>query len=197
MHSSEISSKSFALDNIQSRIGRVFFGFFLFYLITGNFFRFIELTFMPQGLLFSEIILYGLGVVYFLANPVLTRQMVLGLCIAFLIVLSTCYGVFIHGWDLLSVMYGPRTCMMILCGILLGQVAFEQFRGNTEALLKKLVHAYAIVCLGGFVIMGLFPSSARFWALLEHFGIIFHGDPHISRFVSPYFDPNFFAWRGG
>jgi hypothetical protein len=38
-----------------------------------------------------------------------------------------------------------------------------------------------------------FNHSANLWDLLATIGLRFQGDPHVGRFVSIYFDPNFYA----
>jgi O-antigen ligase len=45
----------------------------------------------------------------------------------------------------------------------------------------------------GFLIFFLFPKAGPFFLFLDSLGIHFHGDPHVHRFISPFFDPNYYG----
>jgi hypothetical protein len=58
---------------------------------------------------------------------------------------------------------------------------------------KRIVAFYFLGFLIGAIIYVFFPNSIDFWGFLASHGIIFHGDPHTNRFISIYFDPNYYS----
>ncbi len=181
----------------RDQLGNAVFCFFLAYLVFGNLFRIIKLPFFGDGILITEGILYFLTLAYFFSRPTVTREIFYGLCCGMVLTLSTCYGICMHGWDLRSVLYALRTVAMVMSAIILGRILFERYQENMEGLLKKLVNIYALAAAAGVLILVCFPRTEVLWILLAKFGIFFQGDPHTQRYISVYFDPNFYAAIAG
>ena len=178
---------------LKKAASSVLLSVFSFYLISGNLFRVVELSFLRDNILITEFFLYILSVL---------NLLMIGKCSRFvfflilLVALSCCYGCIIHGFFLASAMHAIRLILMICSGYVLGELFYQKFRDSFESFLHYFLKIYSINALLGFLIYLLFPSSVDFWNLLARFGIVFHGDPHYGRFVSVYFDPNFFGAIG-
>jgi hypothetical protein len=82
---------------------------------------------------------------------------------------------------------------MVLSGLIVGELIFLKVRSNIREFCSYWLRSYSLCCLLGFLIFLAFPSSAKLWLFLKSIGIPFRGDPHEMRFISPYFDPNFFG----
>lgn len=106
---------------------------------------------------------------------------------------SYLYGVFLHEFSLEILLYALRLYAMAFSGYMIGKIFFLFYQSDILGFLKNVCSAYMISILIGFVIFIFFPASQHFWSFLESFGVVFHGDPHIHRFVSCYFDPNYFS----
>jgi hypothetical protein len=90
-------------------------------------------------------------------------------------------------------MYGIRLVGMIFSGILIGNLLFRKYGLSIQYFLKYFESVYFKNLVLGFFIFIFFPQSRSFWLFLSRFGIQFNGDPHIGRFISTYFDPNYFG----
>lgn len=136
-----------------------------------HFATFLSLFFLPQRL------------------NVIAKFVPLFLCIF----LSNVYGTIINGWNLHASLYAMRLFFLIYSGYLLGRILFFRFQSDLVGCLNYFVKIYCYATALGFLIFFLFPKSNAFWKYLSHYGIQYSGDPHIGRFISTYFDPNYYA----
>lgn len=107
--------------------------------------------------------------------------------------LSTAWGAILYGFDLKALMYAVRLGLQLVSAVLAGQLLFQAFGADTRRAYRYLLGIYgALLAFGGFL-FAAFPDSRVLWAFLGRFGVTWVGDPHINRFYSTYFDPNFYA----
>jgi hypothetical protein len=167
--------------------------FFFFFLAFGNFFRLIESTLFPDGWLVSEAFLYGLCIIscYFIAIP--ARHKVLILSSICLIFCSFFYGCYLQGFEVSAALYVARWSGALIAIYILFRICYDLFDGSIEKFFSYLCKAYTLSLLLGFVLYIFFPVSEKLWMWLEDNHVGFYGDPHIGRFVSVYFDPNYYA----
>lgn len=163
------------------------------YLIVGNLSRVVPLFSNRDNLSIVEPILYCFAILNILmCNKVLSfvsRYYVF----LVLIITSTLIGMYQYGIDLSSNLYAVRLICMLLVGYSYALILNKLFSGDLVKFLKFFVCIYIINVCAGYLILLLFPDSVELWMTLKLFGIDFAGDPHQSRFVSTYFDPNFFS----
>lgn len=162
----------------------VLFSFALF-LICGQFFRLVPLPYFPSYFSLAEIILYLLTLPIYFAK---VRKSFVLLCA---ILISTLYGSFLHGIDWTSVFYAGKLVVMIIAGIVVGEIFQKRF--SYEEGLLFLLKLFTWNLILGAVIFFVFPRAHLFFAFLDRFGVHFYGDPHQRRFISPFFDPNYYA----
>jgi hypothetical protein len=93
-------------------------------------------------------------------------------------------------------MYAGRLIAMIISSFVIGVILYEKYKNSFREMANYFIKLYVWNVLLGMVIYVLFPSSPDFWMFLSYFGVVFHGDPHSGRFVSLYFDPNFYGAIG-
>jgi O-antigen ligase len=152
-------------------------GCFILFLVAGNFFRFL-----PQ-ISFLEALLYTLGCPLYFLRIRKSQLLILG------ILLSTCYGALVGGFQLLSFLYSLKLIGMIGTGVALGEaLGPNRWRG-----LNYFLYSFVAVLAVGGAIFLFFPEADLFFSLLAKHGIHFFGDPHKRRFISPFFDPNYYG----
>jgi hypothetical protein len=113
-----------------------------------------------------------------------------------IILASTLYGAILHGIDEASFLHAIRLILLVFSGISIGQVFFSFFDDKLIQFYNFLSSAYFIQFVVGFLIYIFFRNSLELWTFLANFGILNLGDSHKGRFVSTYFDPNFFGAIG-
>lgn len=159
---------------------------FALFMIGGNFFRFIPLPPFPSHFSLLEPLLYLLSVpLYFAALR--KSHLLVGI-----IVLSSLYGTCLHGFHLTSVLYSLKLIGMISSGCAIGD-ALYRLGAKRNTGLKYFLWTFVGVLIFGGIIFLFFPEASRFFTLLEKYGIHFTGDPHSHRFISPFFDPNYYS----
>lgn len=155
---------------------------FALFMVGGNFFRLLPLDRFPSHISLLEVTLYVWAFPLYFAK--VRRSFLLITWIVF----SCLYGALLHGFDLASSLYALKLIGMIGAGVALG----EQFASRRE-LGAFLLKVFGRVVALGYFIFFVFPKAHLFFSLLEGYGVHFHGDPHMRRFISPFFDPNFYA----
>jgi hypothetical protein len=163
------------------------------YLCLGNLPRVVPLPGFSDNLAVSEFLVYVLAPLVALLQgrlisclkPILPLLMIIGLSFA--------WGTFLSGFDAKSFMYAARLGLQLLAGTIAGDILFRLYRDDTRRALQYFLGIYVLLLMLGAVIFILFPESTRFWAFLSSFGVTFLGDPHVFRFYSTYFDPNFYS----
>ena len=154
---------------------------FALFMVGGNFFRFIQIQGLPSSFSIIEAILYLLSIPIYLSS---VRK---SLSLVIVIFTYSLYGVLLNGFDLPSVLYSFKLVGMIFAGVALGDTLIK------ERAAPFLIKIYVALLFGGVIIFFLFPRAEIFFALLEGYGVHFTGDPHVRRFISPLFDPNYYA----
>jgi hypothetical protein len=167
--------------------------FFSLFLSLGNFLRLIRTEMFLNNLSFSEALLY----LSCLCSYPFTRKLkVSNLFLPILILCiftSSTYGCLLHGFQLKPSLYSMRLVAMIFSGWVLGKLMFLRFENDLIAFFHFFIKTYAICAFLGWAIFFSFTASEELWLLLGKFHIFFSGEPHIKRFLSPYFDPNYYS----
>ena len=148
---------------------------------------------MQDKVLISEIFLYLFCFLSFLVYKKEAKSLIALLATFFLLIGSSLYGVFLQGLNMVPIYYSLRLFSMLFAGWMIGIIAFEKFRTDLQAFFQFLVKIYFYATLLGALIFLLFPNSDQFWIFLRGWGIQFNGDPHYKRFISIYFDPNYYG----
>lgn len=159
--------------------------FFSAFLVLGQFFRLIPLPLLPSSVSVLEVILY-LSVMPLYFSKIRKSSFFL-----IMIVLSGIYGSLLHGFDSISVLYGIKLSCMIMTGIVVGETLFTKY--NVQECLDFFLKLFAIILCLGAIIFFVFPKAHLFFAFIEQYGVRFYGDPHERRFISTFFDPNYYA----
>jgi len=155
---------------------------FSLFMLFGNFSRLIPVQGFPSSLSLLEFSLYTLTFPAYVLRLRKSHLLVLG------IALSSIYGAVLNGFDWVSSLYALKLIGMIGAAVVLGE-----FFSSQEELVQFFLRLFCGITLLGFVIFIVFPKADRFFLILEDFGIQFYGDPHMRRFISPFFDPNYYA----
>lgn len=169
---------------------------FTFYIATGNILRLFKSSAFTDNLLITEFVLYALATVCFFCLILPFYHSLPFYAVICAIGFSAIYGCLLNSFHLPSLLHALRLILMILTGITLGKVLFLRYYLNFQQFLQYFQKAYFYNVFLGFFIYLFFRSSVSLWYLLSQVGIEFRADPHIGRFVSPYFDPNLFAAIG-
>lgn len=156
------------------------FSIFLF-LVLGQFLRLIPLPYFPSNFSLAE------GLVYALTLPVYLFHFRKSQLLIVVILLSTLYGAVLSGFELSAFLYSVKFIAMIGAGVILGETLLKQKN------IDYFLWVFSAVLILGAIIFFVFPKAHLFFALLDEYGIRFEGDPHLRRFISPFFDPNYYA----
>jgi hypothetical protein len=178
---------------IYTSLLRVILLLFFLFISCGHLFRIIPVPYFSNSMNLIEILLHTLSL---LALPLLPLStFTLGsLSILWVAILSSfIYGCSLHGWDPIAALYALRLCFLCSTSVVLCAIFSFFFESNLISYSKFAIKAYGIALLLSTLIHIFFPKSQLLWHFLQERSIDFHGDPHIGRFVSVYFDPNFYA----
>ncbi len=176
------------------RLPHAFLAFSFLYLVLGNIPRVIPTSPGTDNLSLGEFGLYALtvGCLMFHRKLFVWNLKSLLPFVLFLAV-SSVYGAMLNGFSVSALFYSVRLVLLFVSGLTAGYYLFSIFRRDLLNVLNYFLVTYLFVLLLGLVIYVLFPDSRELWAFLRTFGIEFFGDPHQRRFVSPYFDPNYYG----
>jgi len=177
-------------------IDRFCFLIFYLYICSGNLSRFISFGAFKDNLLITEFLLYVFCFLRLITDNRFNFRYVKFLGIALVLFASSFYGAILNKFDFGSTLYSVRLILMILAGIQMGELFFKKFGCAIENFYRYISSLYFVLTILGFGIYFVFRHSTEFWQVLAGIGIIFGGDPHIGRYVSVYFDPNYFAAIG-
>jgi len=172
---------------LKSSLYRFLLLAFSLFFVAGNFFRFLTLGFFQSNFSLAEMGLYAIALPLYFAKRRRSQWIV------FAILVSGLYGVILHRFDLSSLFYGAKAVGMIASGVVIGDALWRQYGDQLEAAIWFFLRLFLGVLIIGAAIYLAFPKAMDFFALLGKFGIHFHGDPHVKRFISPFFDPNYYA----
>lgn len=92
----------------------------------------------------------------------------------------------------MAILYAIKLIGMILAGVAVGRSLAYLFPEKEKAHLF-VVWTFMACALAGAVLYFVFPKASLLYPFLEQFGIVFEGDPHVHRFLSPLLDPNFYG----
>ena len=175
-------------------VNYLLFIFFLYiFCIIGNIARFFSFLNFSNNVLVTEIILYILVLVYMLICPRIFLEFYKIGLILLLVLFSFFIGVLQFGFDDVAFIYFLRLNMYFLSAIIIADIAFNIYKNDYKKFLHIiLLHYFFGLCIG-FLIFIYFKESNDLWIFLRNFNIEFNGDPHVNRFVSIFFDPNFYA----
>ena len=82
----------------------------------------------------------------------------------------------------------------MLCYLFISIFIINNISNYSNTLLKIMLYYTLVLVSIGFIIYYKFPYLSHLWAILLRYNIYFpNPDPHIYRFVSTFFDPNFLA----
>jgi O-antigen ligase len=169
---------------------------FFVFIACGNLFRFIETPLFPDSLIVSEIILYICSLASLPFLSLSPRTYLHLFCLSFAVALSCAYGAFLQEADVYAILYAVRLIAMILSSVSMAAVLQIVF-SKVESCFRFLCCAYFVSLVLGLLIYLFFSVSEDLWAFLQGYHIFFRGDPHMGRFVSVYFDPNYYASIAG
>lgn len=174
----------FSFKDLHARILLLCFSLFL---ITGNFFRLLSLPPFPSHFSVVEVCLYALAFPLYFSSLKKSQALLVG------ILFSTIYGTGIHGLNIPSVLYAAKLIAMIATGVAVGDLCFKKFGREIENCFSFFIKIFSAILLLGGVIFFCFPRANDFFVFLNSHGVHFFGDPHQKRFISPFFDPNFYS----
>jgi len=164
------------------------------YLILGNIPRIVQLPALKNSIAITEIILYFVMISFALLNMrILVANLTKIGAIACIIVFSFCYGVLINGFEFNPLLYSVRLILILLSANIAGNLLFNLYKRDLIKGLNFILNIYLGLLLISIAIYLIFPNSVDLWNFLFQFGITINGDPHQKRFVSSYFDPNFYG----
>jgi hypothetical protein len=163
---------------------------FAIYIILGNLPRIIPTPHFSTYFSISEMLLYCFAFFSFWGYRKKIKSLWLLPCF---IVLSTGYGICLHGLHSLCLLYSAKLIGMLLAGFCIGQRLYERFGADLEQMARFFLRVFTAQLFLGFLIFFFFPSAAELFAFLEEGGLVFKGDPHRFRFVSSFLDPNYYG----
>jgi hypothetical protein len=166
--------------------------FFLF-ISMGNLFRLFESTLFSGNLLLSEGALYVLSLVFLFFMKVSCKALLHLGGISFCILLSYLYGGTFQGLDPHAALYALRLILLAITVYSFSSFFLIKFKGQMLPFFSFILKGYLVALVLGFMMYLFFPVSENLWRFLGDHHIVFNGDPHIGRFVSVYFDPNYYA----
>ncbi|MDN3507244.1 MAG: O-antigen ligase family protein [Simkaniaceae bacterium] len=174
-----------AVFSLKAGLHRLILHAFALFLVLGQFLRLIPLPFVPSNISIAEILLYGLTLPLFFSRLRKSMWALLAIC------LSTLYGALLNGLDVASAFYAGKLCAMIATGVVIGDILAKNM--TQEEMIDYFLRIFLVIFLLGLGIFVVFPKAHQFFALLDQYGVHFIGDPHQRRFISTFFDPNYYA----
>ncbi len=169
--------------------------FFAAYFALGNVPRVLPIQFFRGiGVSLTEFALYfGCGLyIFFNIGRIRFPAELLGA--SFLLIVSLLWGVLQHGASPAPILYCARLIVALLSSFALGHAFFRIHGGRVDqVLIRYIILPLAGCTLIGWVIYLVFPDSVKLWLFLATVGIQFIGDPHSHRFISTFFDPQYYS----
>jgi len=168
------------------------FVFFIF-IVFGNALRIIPAQSWQGNFLITEIFVGLSSLLAFFFLKISMKKMLFFLSFAMVVIFSTTYGTIHNGFNFYCFLYAPRLVMMVFSSMILGEIFYQKFSNDVISFFKFFVNVFLISTFCGFLIYFFLPNSIEFWLYLQQYNITFNGDPHQGRFISMFFDPNFYA----
>lgn len=170
--------------------------FIALYLILGNIPRFYTPAGFDSSILVSEFLIYAIVLTCGLFKNYLFDSLKKCIFIILVTFLSYCVGIVKFGWQGQATVYAVRFILLLLSGVVAGRILFEKYGRDYIKTAKYFLTTYFFLVVFGFIIFFVFPNSSELWEFLKQFNIDFLGDPHENRFLSTYFDPNYYSAIG-
>ncbi|NGX37242.1 MAG: hypothetical protein K1000chlam2_00396 [Chlamydiae bacterium] len=170
---------------LSSLYHRLVLFLFALFLVGGNFFRLFPLPPFPNHLSIVEIFLYALVLPRYFTRLRKSHFFIVG------IVFSSLYGTILNGFDVTSVLYSAKLIAMIATGVVIGDILFQKF--SPQQMMQYFIRIFVLIFLLGCGIFLFFPKAHIFFQFLDVYGVHFSGDPHQRRFISTFFDPNYYS----
>lgn len=158
----------------------------------GNIPRCLETSFFSDHLLMTEVALYFFSMVSLPFSTFSPRRWLTLGVLSLATLSSFLYGCIREGVDLHASLYMIRLIAFYFTSTILASLCFKVFK-EPLSFFKYLCKGYGIALILGFFFFFFFPMSEGLWKMLSSGHVVFHGDPHVWRFVSVYFDPNYYA----
>lgn len=166
---------------------------FFFFIAFGNLSRIRHFLPLEDSLPLSEAFLYFFSFFAYFFQKKRARELFFLVFFLLLLSFSYLYGVFLWGFSLLSLAYSLRLMGMVISGLVIGKQLYHTNEADIKKGLFALLIPFQVALILNFCIFFLFPYSQDFWLFLDKYSITFHGDPHVRRCISVYFDPNFYC----
>jgi O-antigen ligase len=164
-----------------------------FYLVLGNTARFLSVGSFNNNLLITEFFLYTATLTLLILHSRLLAKLLTSLGFLFLfIVLSFFLGVLKSGFELVPLLYAIRLILLLSSSFVLGYCLYH-LRSQLTTTLGWFSNVYLALAIFGLAIYIAFPNSYELWQFLKTYGVEVNGDPHVRRFISSYFDPNYYG----
>ncbi|NGX39155.1 MAG: hypothetical protein KR126chlam1_00477 [Chlamydiae bacterium] len=174
-----------------TKVKRLYSSFFLvvfaLFMSLGNFFRLFSLPYFPSSFSIIE------AALYLFALPIYFAKWRKSQLLFVMIFLSFCYGTLLHGFEEIALLYSLKLIGMITAGVAVGEVLFFLFADEIDLAMRYIIGVFTLVLVIGFVLLLFFPAAQSLFQLLGQYGVKFHGDPHCNRFISSFFDPNYYS----
>ena len=169
-------------------------GIFASYLILGNLPRIISVGGFTNNLLITEGLLYFAAATYALLHSKALAFVLKYLSLPFAVILASFLrGVVEFGFELQPFLFAVRLIALLFSGAILATVLKRKFEHRLSEVFNYFILTYLATALLALVIFILFPDSVSLWNFLSRYKVEFLGDPHQSRLVSSYLDPNYYA----
>lgn len=171
----------------------MYLGISCLFIILGNFPRLIPLTGTFGSTNAGEIFIFLAAAALI---PITLKSALQSRITTYLLILnslSLIVGIMKFGFDSTAITYNIRLSALIFSSYVAGLSLYSIYKLNHEKLFESFVKLYVIVTFFGFILLAAFPDSTKLWIKLASLGVNFIGDPHQSRLISPYLDPNYFG----
>ncbi len=169
---------------------------FYIFLVLGNLARILPIGFRGDNLNIFEFLIYSLCLFYLIFFDSISRAYLWLSFFALIVLASSFYGLCLHGYSTSCFFHAIRLILLSLSSFIIGKMFYKKYNDDFLRFFHVLIKVYCWNLGLGFVLYVLFPDARFLWYALASIGILFQGDPHTGRFVSPYFDPNFWAAIG-
>ena len=172
--------------------------YFALYMIIGNAGRFINVSWASDNLLITEVVLYILVISFYASKVKKIKELtknnieIIGIMITFL-VFSLIGFIYHNGEYIKSIIYSIRIVLQLSATLMFASVLLSKYKKDILKVFNVIIYTFLGYTVVGWTMLLAFPESYKLWEVLADIGIKFNGDPHISRFMGTFFDPNYIS----
>lgn len=164
-----------------------------FSIFFGNFFRIIPFDNLIQSLNLFEVLIplitiFLIPFVY--SNKKIPHFIIITIC---LFLLSIIVGIFKFGFFFNSFAYNIQFCLYLVFSHLLGLSLYKNYGNDINKFMIRYIGFNYYLVLFSILIFISFPDSSELYYFLSKYNIIYHGDAHSGRVISPFLEPNLFS----